>query len=65
MQEIIRNSKINPISQVRQKDLLDPNFTAKGIIYLTQSGEEYLGQEVDVRDSNFYSRIDQWDSEES
>ncbi len=54
MQAQIRQSGINPISQIAQENLASVAEVAKAIAWLcTDYAKEYSGQEIDIRDEDF------------
>ena len=58
MQAQIRSSGLNPVSQVAQESLLSPALAASAVGWLVQDRPVDLrGQEVDIRDESFSSRI--------
>jgi len=57
MQGEIRASKLNPISQIPQANLLKPQIPATGIAWLfLNRPADLAGSEVDIRDSDFQNR---------
>lgn len=58
MQRVIRDSAMNPVSQIDWSDHVPPEWPAKAICWLCgPNGAEYAGQEVQLRDENLRRRI--------
>lgn len=57
MQGLIRESGINPVSDIKRSDLSPPWEAAHGIVWLcTEAADSFIGSELDVRDENFRKR---------
>ena len=53
MQKIIKESGINPVSQLNWSDHVPPEWPAKAISWMcTKEADQYLGQEISLRDTN-------------
>ncbi len=58
MQAQIRQSGINPVSQIAQENLSSVNEVAKAIAWLCgKDAQEYSGQEIDIRDQDFRKKV--------
>lgn len=58
MQLAIRDSAMNPVSQLQWSDHIPPEWPAKAIVFLAgPEGRDYAGQEVRLRDAGFRQRI--------
>lgn len=58
MQGKIRESGMNPVSQIPQGDLSSPKETAQAIVWLASGmGDDLSGQEIDIRDAEIRKRM--------
>ncbi len=58
MQGKIRESGINPVSQIPRETLLKPEVPAKGVLWLLRNRPADLsGAEIDIRDGGFLERM--------
>lgn len=58
MQLAIRDSAMNPVSQLQWSDHIPPEWPARAIVFLAgPEGRDYAGQEVRLRDAGFRRKI--------
>ena len=58
MQREIKTSGINPVSQLSWEDHIPADWPAKALLWMcTPDADDWLGEEISLRDNNIRARI--------